>query len=421
MGKRALGPLLQKFKQSTIARNSFVYTVDFSLQILVQAAYLLLLSRALGPANFGIFAGLSAISIIGSTFVGWGCDQIVIKNVAADRASFAANFGSGLVSIGLSFPLLLALCYGISVLMTDTHSVSATTIAAIMVADLLFTKLLFLCKACFAAIESARPQLVINIVATLVKLLAAVLAVLLHSHLSAEQWGWWYCGSAAVSALFALAMVVRLIAWPKLCIMWSEFRVGMLFCSEFAAQAALRDADKPIIVSVLGPEIGGYYAVAFRIVDAASTPVRGLLYATYTRYFRHAAGGSQKGVEFGMSVLPYAAGFSAVVSLLLLICSGLIPWLLGPKYAPAVSVIRWMALYPMLFALMGVSADILRAIGLQRTRVLLMVLAVPLLMAASWLCAGWGGADAAAVGRIVVMAGVAGVSWWLVARRRRKL
>jgi O-antigen/teichoic acid export membrane protein len=419
--KLALKPLISKVKQSTIARNSFVYTLDFSLQILVQAAYLLLLSRALGPANFGIFAGLSAISIIGSTFVGWGCDQVLIKNVAANRGAFAVNFGNGLIGIGISLPVLFVVCYLISAAMVKADSVSPVAICAIMLADLLFTKVLFLAKACFAAIERSKPQLVINIVTTLIKLVAAVLAVLVSPKLTAEQWGWWYCGSAAVAATFAVVMVLRQIEAPTFKFLPGEFKVGALFCIEFASLAALRDADKPIIVSVLGPEVAGYYSVAFRVVDAASTPVRGLLYATYTRYFRHAHEGTERGVQFGLNVLPYAAGFSAVVSLLLLVCSGLIPWLLGAKYEPAVNLIRWMALYPMLYALTGVSADILRAIGMQRTRIAILILAIPALIGVCWLGGHWAGSTGAAIGRMVVMAMVVVLSWWLVLRFKRSL
>src|SRR5512133_1929985 len=104
---------MKKVINSKIARNSLIYTTDFVLQMFVQAAYAILISRQLGPSSYGIFSSITAISIIASVFSGWGCDQTLIVNVSVAKEVFRRNFGSGLSLILFTYPILLALAFSV--------------------------------------------------------------------------------------------------------------------------------------------------------------------------------------------------------------------------------------------------------------------------------------------------------------------
>lgn len=412
---------IKNIQKSQIARNSLVYTSDFMLQIFVQAAYAILISRELGPSSYGIFAAITAVTIIGSVFAGWGCDQVLIKNVAVERKSFRKNFGSGLTLILVTYPILLAILFPILYSITPQSKVGVLSLILFITADLLFTKIIFLTKACFQAFERPTNQLIINLVTTLTKLLFLFFSLKFSSTFTLEQWSVWYFASGFVSACFGLIYVVRYLGAPQFNNIKTEFIAGMQFCIEQASLAALKDLDKPIIVAVMGSDQGGYYAAAFKIVDAASSPVRGMLNAAYVRYFKFSRQKEQDGILFSFKVLPYLTVVSVVLGILVYSMAWTLPNILGDKYLPAVDIVKQLCLYPLLIGLLGTGVDLLRGIGRQLTRTYIMIFSslasVPIL----YFCLSHFELVGAVFAKNFILAGTVTITWWIIYRVKTKL
>lgn len=356
-----------------LVRNSFVYTTDFVLQIFVQAAYAILISKKLGPSNYGVFASITAIIIMGSVFAGWGSDQLLIKNVSVAKEKFQINFGRGLVLILATYPLLSALLFCILYFTLNASSVSNLSLLLFITADLLFTKTIFFAKACFVVFERARNQLVINLVTTLTKLFALLFALHYALTFNLDQWALWYFAGGLFSTCFSLLYVIYHLGPPKFGRVRSEFIIGMQFCIEQASLAALKDLDKPIISALMGSEQGGYYAAAFKLVDAACSPVRGILYAAYVRYFKFSHKSENDGILFSFKVLPYLIITSLIIGICIYYLAWILPLLLGQKYQPSVDIIKQLCVYPLLMGLLGTGVDLLRGIGRQLTRTYIMI------------------------------------------------
>ena len=78
---------------------------------------------------------------------------------------------------------------------------------------------------------------------------------------------------------------------------------------------------------------------------------------------------------------------SVAVAAGLLIGAPVVPRILGQAYEPAVPIMRALALYPLLLAMSAMSADLLRALSLQKAR-----LAVTLFGAITYVPTVWIGA-----------------------------
>ena len=160
-------------------------------------------------------------------------------------------------------------------------------------------------------------------------------------------------------------MVLADFGRPRFTFAGFDFKLGFLFSLEFASSSGLRDMDKPVVLQTLGTEQAGLYAAAFRIVDAATAPIRAVLYATYTRYFRHADKGAEHGIAFGVRVIPFVSASGILLAAFIFVVAGYVPLLLGSEYEGSVDLIRMLAIYPLLLGMAGIGADIMRSIGMQ--------------------------------------------------------
>ena len=65
---------ITRVRQSTLARNSTWMFLGYGVRVLVQAAYFIMIARALGPREYGAFGGATALIAIVSPFASWAPD-----------------------------------------------------------------------------------------------------------------------------------------------------------------------------------------------------------------------------------------------------------------------------------------------------------------------------------------------------------
>ena len=384
--------------RSRIGRNALVYGADFALRIAVQLGYFLVISRALGAGGYGAFVSLTALTFLASAFAGLGAEQVLIRRVARDGSSHGDALGNALAATVLSWVVVVPLAVGLVALL-NVGGLQAAVVLPVVVADVMLLRFVTLANACFQAREEGRPQLVLNVASSALRLGAAGLAWWLTPDLDLAVWALWYVGAAGLSALVAVGMVLRRLGPPQAAFHPADMRDGTIYALEFASMAAVRDLDKPVVAETLGAEAAGVYAAAFRIVDTACVPVRALLRATYTRYFRHGREGTAATLGFARRVLGPMAAVSLAVALGLAVMAPVVPWLIGEDYARSVPIIRWLALYPLLLGLSAMGADVLRSLGRQRARVVVMLVSVALYVPLVWWGARAFGPEGAALAR----------------------
>lgn len=414
--KALYGRLLDLSRLPLVA-TTISYTINFGLQLVIQLAFFLFISRALGPEGYGLFVTITSVSIMAGFVVGLGSEYLLLQRVAVEPQSFGKYLGHSLIMMGLTFPLVLpATLVLLYFLIGD--SVSLSTIAIISLTDLLFTKLVILSAQSYMAFDRARKQTVINILAASLKLAFLFLTTLLPGNLTLEEWAWWFFASGVLSAFVACWFVLRDLGRPTFALIRKDLKLSMLYCIEFLSIGGMKDLDKPVVVHNLGADAGGQYAAGFRIIDAASAPVRAFLYATYTRHFRQAQDGHASSIAFGVKLLPVTVFLALPVAAFLLLIAGFIPLVLGEDFAETPTVVMCLAFYPLLMGLSGVGADILRATGRQRVRMALLIGTSLLLIPVVSLGTTVGGLAGAALFRFAVQIALTVGTWFFILRAK---
>ncbi|MEL7029492.1 MAG: oligosaccharide flippase family protein, partial [Pseudomonadota bacterium] len=374
---------IDRARHSGMAKNALFYTVNILSQIGLQLGYFILISRAFGPSGYGVFATATAVAMLAAVFVGWGSERVLIQRVAVAPSSFRAQFGNGLIQIALTAaPLSIVAFVVLSMLNIDPLTWRGITL--IVLAECIFRKLTTLALSSFFAHDMAVRHLVLNIAANAIRFGAALLAILYADPLTLDVWAVWYFAGGVLTAGSALLMACAYLGTPQMRFDKSDLNLGFLYSLELASVSGLKDLDKPVIVQTLGPAAAGLYAAAFRIIEAAAAPLRGILYSAYTRYFRHAETSVNEGIGFGFRVLGVVGGLAVAVAGALYICAGFLPILLGEDYRETVDLVRILAIYPILIGALGVGADIMRAIGLQQLRVILLTVSFLSVIPVTW-------------------------------------
>ena len=405
--------------RSKMTANYFFYSLDYGLRIVVQLGYFAIISRSLGAAGYGVFASISAVSLLAAVFSGLGSEQVLVRRTAGDHAAFAAAFGHTLICIAGSIVPISALCFLVLQFM-NTGGIDWWAVILFIVSETLFTKLTYLANACYMAHEIAGRQFIINITMSTVKLAAAALAWTFSNPLTLDAWSLWYFASTGVGAALAMMLVVWELGVPRFTFFREDLRDGLQYGLEFASVVALRDLDKPLVVETLGAEAGGLYTAAFRVVDSACIPVRALLLATYTRYFSHAKVDTRAAVAFGYRILPLGLAMAGILGICLFAFAWTIPLIIGPSFEGAVPIIKWFALYPTIILLSGAGTDLLRSVGLLGSRLRITLFSIVTYLPLCWLGAIYGGVIGVTIARSISQLLLAATTWLAIVRHPHK-
>lgn len=418
---RLLAPLRARLPERAVAFDASVLFSGFSLQLITQIGWLVLALRFLGPEGYGLFASLTAVSMAVSCFVGWGCDQLLIRHVSAARSELSRWMGHSLLAITVTALPLLA---GLMLLLpwVQIGQIGTTALLAVLVADLLLSRYANLCIAVYMATGQSARQSTVTVLIGATRLAAIALAGMLPGALTLDLWALWYAGATALAAVLCLGMTFRdhgapHWGWPWQVWIGGQLGEGLAFSAESALQASVKDLDKPIVLEFAGAHAAGLYAAAFRIIDTLALPIRALGYAIYARLFRLAAEDREACIAYGLKFLPVALGIGLAAALGVLVAADLLPVIFGAAYAELPWLVRLTCLMPAAFGAYIVGADVLSAIGRQSHRLAVVAVSVALTLGLCWLLVPWAGIAGAAVARVGVMALTAGLVWALVLKR----
>jgi len=407
--------LADKVRGSLLARNTIVYTFNFGMQLVIQFGYFMLLSRYLGPSDYGVFVTLSAINGIGVLLIGLGSDHVMIQRVAVDPGNFPRFLGHSVAMSALTMPVVAIFAIAISHYLVSAH-IALSSLLAFVAAHLVFGRMVAVCASAFMAFDRAKLQMLVNVGMAVLRALFLVAAVMLQKDLTLDHWAWWYLAASALGALVSVVLVAVVCGLPSPAVIREDVSLGLQYCLEFVAIGSVADIDKPAVAQTLGPDIAGQYAAGFKIVDAASAPIRALLYATYTRHFRNASASAAESVRFGMKLVPFSLLISVPIAIFLYFVADYIPYLIGHDFDGTPEIIQLLALYPLLMGLSGIGADILRAVGKQKLRITLLIVTALIMVPAIWAGAVLGGLLGAGLARLIVQISLVSATWLFLAR-----
>ena len=357
-----------------LRRNAAWMLFSRILRTSLAAVYFALLARSLGVSGYGAFMGVCALASVLSPFAGVGSGNLLIRDVARDRAVFSKRWGTCLVATLVSGSLLVTASAALSTLLLP-RSLPLLLVLTIGVAELLFARLLDLAGMAFQAVEQLSMTAWFSFALTLARCLAAGCLLLLVPHATPLTWAWLYLISTALPACLAVATVHQRLGLPVFRRFGrkAELREGLFFSISLSAQTIYNDIDKTMLARMASLASTGLYAAAYRIVDAAFSPVNAVMYAAYAKFFQHGAHGLRDASRFGLRMLARAAAYSLALTATLWLTAPYIPKVLGSQFAESVAALRLLSPLLLLRSIHVWGADSLTGAGYQGTRTVLQV------------------------------------------------
>lgn len=351
------------------------------VNVVVQAAYFVIVARALGAENYGSFIGVTSIASLLFPFIALGSDNVLVKEVAVNRRVFSSHWGNTLLILCLNSVVVVAGLLLISSWILPDN-ISLFTIFILLVADLFFLGLLEATNKAFRAVDLMQKTAQLVVLNTVGKLLAALCLVTFFApdssgRASVTVWAVLYFVSSVVIGVISLLAVSRLVESPTLELkrIKSDINQGIYFSIGMSASNINSNIDKTMLASMATLEATGIYGSAYRFINIGNVPLMALSNAAYARFFKEGAKGIRNCFKFAKKLLPVVIAYCIISFVGYQIVAPLIPKILGAEYANAVSTLRWLAPIPAITTLQWLAADTLTGSGYQKIRSMVQVVA----------------------------------------------
>jgi O-antigen/teichoic acid export membrane protein len=391
--------------------------VSFGARIALVGLLFLLLARTLGADGFGTFAAAAAAAAIAGPFVAWGTGNLLIQDVSRRPEVFHERWGKALVAIGISGIPIFLLVVGVAHRFLGDR-VPLAVIACVGAADLLFGRTLDVATQAYQAMDRLRRVAQLQLLPNIARLAAGLLFVYGSTHHTVQHWAVYYLVSTVLVCVYGLYLVVKELGAPRLHLrgLLADIRTGYHFSVSLSAQSIYNDIDKTMLARMATTAAVGTYAAAYRIIDVAFTPIRALLFSTYSQFFRSGEAGVSATAAYARRLLPAAFAYSVGAGLAILLAAPLAPLLLGPEFSETADTLRWLAVLPLLKSLHYLAADTLTGAGFQPVRSRVQVVVALVNIAANFVLIpmySWRGAAWASVASDALLA----IVLWLVVLR----
>jgi O-antigen/teichoic acid export membrane protein len=394
--------------------------------MIFQAAYFVLIGRALGSHEYGEFVGVASLIGVLGQFSCFGMEIIIIRDVGRDNSRFPSSWGLALELSALGFALITAIA------MTVGHFIlsreAQALIPFIALSELLFAKLVVLCSKVFQGFSnfgmSAALMMLTNAVRAVVA--GALYVYVIHSHRLSTAYTWtkvFWIGSLFTS-IVGMVCVTRLLGVP----VWkrpslNDISEGISFSVSGSSMSIYNDIDKTYLVSLGQNAAAGIYSAAYRVVDVASTPVISVYTAAFPHFFREGAKSVRHASRLARKLLLKTGIYALAAAILMYFAAPVLPYFLGKSFASSTSALRWLCLLPLIRCFHYAGGATITGSVSQWYRTALLVSAAVLNLGLNALLIprySWQGAAAAS---LLTDGTLAVLTWscvaWLIARQER--
>jgi O-antigen/teichoic acid export membrane protein len=360
---------------------------------LAQLATFAILARALGPAEFGLFVQISAVTAIAVQICGLGASDCLLRGVSREPASYPTLLGHNLLLIGLTG---IVLVFGGVVTMSSLaafHSgpaIGVWTIALLFFSNVVLVRVILLVETVFLSLGRLHLANRSVIGFALARTAAAALACIVFGASTLSEWAvWQFCGHL----LYALvgAAWLRPLGRPRFAILREELRPGILFSSQFVGRAVRSNTDL-LVIGLFAPiETVGSYGVARRIMDSSYLSIDAFNRLIYPRFARTSRNGLHLALPEAKRALGAALALGVMTFLAVFVLAPYLPLLFGRDYHDLAFFVRCLSGTIVLVGAWAVAVDLLGASGQQGARALILngtnILGSGLIAAATWFAA----------------------------------
>lgn len=376
--------------------------------LVLQTLQFVLLARLLGVEAFGRVAAANALIAIAIPLAGLGYGNLLLMRASRDRAEAPVELGNALGAIGVMGGLLVAVATVIAGVALGGGTQMMALVATMALSELVLVRSVVVLGQLYQALDRVEVTSALNIATASCRVVAVVIMMGagIHDPLS---WALTSCSLTLILALLAHLTTMRALGAPRFDFarLWSSRHDALHFSLGTGAKAFYTDFDKVVLArTALAGDLGAYTA-AYRLVTMTFLPVRSLLDASASQFYRQGAQGMAQSGAFARKLLKIALPCGFAGAALILVGAELVPHVLGPSFRDATPMLRTLALLPLIQSIHYVFSDALTAAGLQklRTRLQWLVAAVYAITAIAVIpAAGWQGAVGVCIGCELLLA-----------------
>lgn len=354
-----------------IARGTVRTAAVLGLRLAIQAGTLLLVARALGPHQFGAFAGVAALAVILGTLSTFGIHLVLLREVSQEPARRDKVLPYAVPATLLCGGVLLGIYLLVCTLTLHETGVAIDVLLALGVTETLLQPLFALPAAEHLALgRVARSQLLQTLpLALRLAAAAAVFLVRPVDPLAAYAYG--YLGASFIA--LSVSTVTMPAPWPSI-ESWrlptkSEFHNAAGYAVLNITSTGPLELDKTLAVKFLPLSASGLYAVGARVIGATTLPVVAMMLSALPRLFREGQDQVQRTRRLLRWIFGSALAYSVVLAVVLWLIAPVFVWLFGPKYQGIDHTTRWLCLAVPGVALRVAAGNVLMALGKPWMRV----------------------------------------------------
>lgn len=363
-----------------LGQNTLLSTAGLSTRAVIQAGYLIVLSRWMGPHGYGLFAGSVAVAIIIALVSGWGVSYVLTQRVARDPASSRALWATAIVQVLLSGVLLIGvLILGSSVALVERVDIRSMLLLGF--AELIALPLVQVVTGLCLALDRGATAAVSMCLIPAFRLFTMIVAVAAGVAGTPDHVAFLHFAGSVVGMLIAIYLVNRVDgapAWPKR-LPWryvtaegTRYAVGSLVGTSY------QEVDKVLLLQILGATVVGTYTAAFRVMSVFVLPVTALMGAALPRLF--AIHGTPSGSRMLKTITLAAVCYAAVATVAAALVAPLMPFVFGHAYAISTKYLLMLSPWALVFALHQSAAIGLTASDRQGARVMVESLGLALVI-----------------------------------------
>jgi O-antigen/teichoic acid export membrane protein len=337
--------------KSGLKRDSLWMLSGQSLSMVFQAAYFVLIGRALGSHEYGKFVGVAALISVLAQFSSLGMELIIIRDVSLNEKSFRTSWGLALELTGAAFLVItaIAITLGHYILSPEVR----VLIPFIALSDVLFARIALLASKAFQGFGQFASSAKLSALTNLVRAIVAggLYLHVLSTHVQSTAYTWTriYWMSSLLVAIVGVSIVTVRFGLPKWRrVTWKAISEGFSFSLSSSSISIYNDIDKTYLVSLGQTGPAGIYSAAYRIIDVASAPIYSIYSAAFPQFFREGAKSVKHASVFSRKLLKKTVLYAVGAAALMFFGAPFLPIVLGKSFAGSTSALRWRCLLPLI-------------------------------------------------------------------------
>jgi len=414
--------LLEKISDHGLAHNTVLATGWQGIRVALQAAWVILLARAIGPEDYGSFAGMAGLAAALGALTGLGFGMLMIQDASRDHDQFAAAWKRALVLTLASGFALWGLYVAAAPRLFHVHDV--WLYAAIGLPELVCLPVTLVASYAFQLHERMGWAGALFSLSAVGNLVAVVAFLELSPGHALRHYLPFHAAMSVFAGTGAISLVVGLLAPAKTRFEISRRDVheGMGFSLMRIADTGMTSLDKTLVLLLAGSHVAGIYGSAYRLVAVLAMPATSLGMAALPRLFRiHATGTDAPTRKSGLVgvLLAATAACGVIAALLAYVLSGVLPIVFGPAFAQAAQAARWLAISPLLYGLYALGCNVLITSHRRTLRIMAQAAGIAILAITALIWVPRFGLKGA-VGMLLFSQGATALLLWLLVRWNRR-